>query len=37
MIKFGKLKKSDHLVPYFELSGFDNFRAKPRKELNLKI
>jgi hypothetical protein len=31
------LKKSDYLVCYFGTSGFDSFRAKSRKELNLKI
>jgi hypothetical protein len=37
MIKFDESEKSDCLVSYFGLSGFDSFRIKLRKELNSKM
>jgi hypothetical protein len=32
-----KFDKSEKIVPYSGLPGFDSFRAKSRKELNSKI
>jgi hypothetical protein len=37
LIKFGKSKKSDHLVSFFGLSGFSNFRTGRRHELHLRF
>jgi hypothetical protein len=37
MTKFGKVGKTDCPVFQAGVSGFSNFRAKPWKELNLKI
>jgi hypothetical protein len=37
MIKFGKVRKIGLFGLPTRVSGFDSFRAKLRKELNLKI
>jgi uncharacterized Zn finger protein (UPF0148 family) len=37
MIKFGKAGKTDCPVCQTRVSNFGSFKAKPRKELNLKI
>jgi hypothetical protein len=37
MTKYGESEKLHCPVSYFGTSGFGGFRAKPKKELNLKI
>jgi hypothetical protein len=37
MTKFSKDRKSDYPVCQIGVTSFDSFRAKPGKELNLKI
>jgi hypothetical protein len=37
LMTLASLKKLDYLVGHSEISGFSSFRAKPRKELNMKI